>query len=64
MDRNTKAESSAAGGEARCCGNSARSTDREVQPPRSSAKPVTEQQAMEQTGPRKGESKGCCCGGG
>lgn len=64
MDRNTKAESSAAGGEASCCGKSARNPDREVQLPRTSAEPVTEQQAMEPTGPRKGESKGCCCGGG
>ena len=64
MDRNMKAVSSAAGGEAPCCGNSACHADGEVQPPRTSAKPVTEQQPMEQTGPRKGKSKGCCCGGG
>jgi hypothetical protein len=64
MDRNTKAVSSAAGGEAPCCGKSARSADEKVQPPRTSAEPVTEQQPMEQTGSRKGKSKGCCCGGG
>ncbi len=64
MDRNTRTESSAVGGEAPCCGSSARGADRDVQPPRTSAEPVTKQQPMEQTGPRKVKSKGCCCGGG
>ena len=64
MDRNTKTASSTADGEASRCGNSARSALREVQPPRTSAAPVTEQQPMESTGARKGKSKGCCCGGG
>jgi hypothetical protein len=64
MNTTTKAANPAAGGEAPCCGNGAHSADGEVQPPRTSAEPVTEQQPMEQTGPRKGKSKGCCCGGG
>lgn len=64
MDRNTKAASSAAGGETSCCGNSVRNPDEKVQPPGSSAEPVAEKQPMEQTGPRNGKSKGCCCGGG
>ena len=64
MDSDTKIESSAARGEASCCGNSARNPDEKVQPPRTTAEAVTEQQPMEQTGSRKGKSKGCCCGGG
>ena len=64
MDSDTKNQSSAAGGEASCCGNSARNPDEKVQPPRTSAESVTEQPPMEQTEPRKGKSKGCCCSGG
>lgn len=64
MNTNTKSLNPAAQGEAACCGSSARNADGEVQPLRTSAEPVTEQQPMEQTGPGKGKSKGCCCGGG